>query len=390
MSEASYSGTQTFTNLGSPEGRISFGNDIQSDTFVEGSAGWRLERDTGDGEFSNVTVRGTSTVESSAIGGDAAIGWSQVGDDDSTLGGMLNGTLGAGVTSITTPQQLMAADVSAIDGRTASHMDGTSTIIGRLTSGMDATSETQYSDSSVDVTFTFQYSDSSGSILSSEAQTFTYGRDDFTFVTSQGAVSPVRTFRPAFTDITIPNNAAVCSLRVSFQFEAGSSWGIADFTAIQYRFAALVPKPTTAAAYISSPNLNQFALDVAGGRGARLGAVELFRGSVTSVQTFGAELRGEETLYVLVSWDDINAPEILLNTQTTVAFPISSQPAIADVDTSGEFLIYSSSPAIYNSAGQYIGALTIVQNKTTISLITTGAASNISNQRIRRIWSKFK
>ena len=210
------------------------------------------------------------------------------------------------------------------------------------------------------------------------------------FVTFQGVVSPQRSFRPAFTSITIPTNAATCSLQVSFQFEAGSNWGLAGVDGIQLIFAALIPKPADASAYISSSNLNQYALEVAGGRGAKLDPIELFRGSVTTITTFGAEFSLEETLYVQVSWDDVNAPSFQLNTQTTVAFPISSQTAITDIDESGESLTYVNSPAIYNNAGEYIGVLTVVQAKTTISILTAGAASNISNQRIRRIWSKFK
>ncbi len=35
---------------------------LQSDNFVAGSAGWKIERDTGSAEFNNVTVRGVLTV----------------------------------------------------------------------------------------------------------------------------------------------------------------------------------------------------------------------------------------------------------------------------------------------------------------------------------------
>ena len=50
--------TQTFT-FGTPEVVVIFGTDIQSDSFVEGSAGWRLERDTGNLEANDGTFRGT-------------------------------------------------------------------------------------------------------------------------------------------------------------------------------------------------------------------------------------------------------------------------------------------------------------------------------------------
>ena len=49
--------SQTFA-FGTPEQITTFGTDIQSDNFVTGSAGWQLERATGDAELNNVEVRG--------------------------------------------------------------------------------------------------------------------------------------------------------------------------------------------------------------------------------------------------------------------------------------------------------------------------------------------
>ena len=53
-----------------PVGSINFGDTIQSDNYVAGSAGWQIERTTGDAEFNNVEIRGgliTPSIVSAAI-----------------------------------------------------------------------------------------------------------------------------------------------------------------------------------------------------------------------------------------------------------------------------------------------------------------------------------
>ena len=62
-----YGGTQTVTLLGSPVASINFGDNIQSDNFVDGVSGWQIERDTGDAQFSNVLIRGDSQVQGSVV-----------------------------------------------------------------------------------------------------------------------------------------------------------------------------------------------------------------------------------------------------------------------------------------------------------------------------------
>lgn len=72
-------GTVTLLDIRSG-GKIVFGADVQSDNFAAGSAGWRVERNSGNAEFNNVTVRGTikagTTVEAGVIptGNEADVG----------------------------------------------------------------------------------------------------------------------------------------------------------------------------------------------------------------------------------------------------------------------------------------------------------------------------
>ena len=58
VTEDTFGGTQTFSNVDTPTGRISFGSDIQSDNYIPGQRGWSNERDTGDAEYNDITVRG--------------------------------------------------------------------------------------------------------------------------------------------------------------------------------------------------------------------------------------------------------------------------------------------------------------------------------------------
>jgi len=42
-----------------PDGAFQITDDLESDNYVTGSSGWRIERDTGNAEFQNATIRGT-------------------------------------------------------------------------------------------------------------------------------------------------------------------------------------------------------------------------------------------------------------------------------------------------------------------------------------------
>ena len=337
--------------------------------------------------------RGTSTVESSAIGGDAAVGWSLVSDDN-TLGGLLpGGGQQQGVQSITTPTEVASYVVDQLAGSTATPQSGSVTFAIRPADGSTVTSLNELTDTSVDVTFTFQYSDVNGGLLSSETQMFTFTRSELTFITLEGGVAFRRFESNEFADITIPTGAETVDMLINFQTEAGSDWGFTFIDVSNLFFVALIPKPSTSAAYISSPNINNFALDVLGGRGARINSIELFRGSETSVSTFGAEGDEEETLYVQVSWLDTNdgGSSGSSNLQTTIPFIKSSRAALdAIYPGQQDFVPLTISQPIYNRFNDYVGVLTATSLFTSLTIRTQGAASNISGQRIRRIWSKLK
>ena len=65
------SATVTFVN---PTGSLTLGTDIQSDNFVAGTSGWRIQRDTGNAEFGAATIRGTLTANQIQLGSGLIIG----------------------------------------------------------------------------------------------------------------------------------------------------------------------------------------------------------------------------------------------------------------------------------------------------------------------------
>jgi hypothetical protein len=52
---------QTFS-FSTPSGSAQFTTDIESDNYVAGTSGWKLERDTGNAEFGSAVIRGTLSV----------------------------------------------------------------------------------------------------------------------------------------------------------------------------------------------------------------------------------------------------------------------------------------------------------------------------------------
>ena len=115
----------------------------------------------------------------------------------------------------------------------------------------------------------------------------------------------------------------------------------------------------------------------------------LFRGSESIVENYGGSLTTEETINVHVTWDDINDTSTVVgNTQATVPFTVQPDDILSEYDS--RTVPRTISPPIYNYVGDYVGVLAVTENQGQLQFQTTGAASNISNQRIRRIWSKFK
>ena len=68
--EAPGAGSPTVT-FDTPIPSVNFGTNIQSDNYVSGSAGWQIQRASGDAEFNNIDVRGGVVASSVVVGGTA-------------------------------------------------------------------------------------------------------------------------------------------------------------------------------------------------------------------------------------------------------------------------------------------------------------------------------
>jgi hypothetical protein len=66
--ESPGAGSPTVT-FDTPIPSVNFGTNIQSDNYVSGSAGWQIQRASGDAEFNNIDVRGGVVASSVVVGG---------------------------------------------------------------------------------------------------------------------------------------------------------------------------------------------------------------------------------------------------------------------------------------------------------------------------------
>jgi len=104
--------------FGTVEGFIPIGSDLQSDTYNAGSAGWKIERATGNADFNNVNIRGNSTVQGSVIVDGTvsadAINASQLSAITADLGTITAGSISAvdiDVTNITITGEIKAENL---------------------------------------------------------------------------------------------------------------------------------------------------------------------------------------------------------------------------------------------------------------------------------------
>ena len=403
VSEASYAGTQSFTNLGNPEGRISFGNDIQSDNFVQGSAGWRIERDTGNAEFSNVLVRGNSVTESSTIGGDAIVQWSLI-NEDNTLGGLIDSNAGVGLGIETQTAFVEFLRFAVEDDGPLTFQGGAMSFEGRLTTGDgNGAAKAAFTNSDITIEFQWQFLNDANSILGSTVQSITIDYDDIAYdsildeLTQQIPDGDLNDLTPS-----VGTTQVVLSIRWSQS--VASNWGIGGVGNVSLVATNLIPKSSTASAYISSSDFNRFAGEVRGGRGLRIHRRLLFSGSETNLSNFGllnADRDTPEKLEILVTWLDASATGTAFGfTSSLLSCVHPGQAAVDDTNTSG-----TSSPGIWlgniyagstifgatASGNDYVGSIWAANLGSTLALITgEDQASNISEARIRRVWSVYR
>lgn len=69
----------------SPSGAIQVTTDLESDNYVAGSSGWHIERDTGNAEFQNATIRGTLNATDITAGTLNIARFPELGQAESTV-----------------------------------------------------------------------------------------------------------------------------------------------------------------------------------------------------------------------------------------------------------------------------------------------------------------
>ena len=387
ISEATYAGTQTFTNIGSPTGRISFGNDIQSDNFVAGSTGWRIERDTGDGEFSNITVRGTSTVQSSTIGGDASVlaveTFSALAQDSvDTTNETWTGTMYEGVVAV---QGSLSLEIS---------MQFNTSLGGTLTTG-------DFSGTTLDLTVIV----SRGNTIVSNIVIPTL-TPELPGIISDRAVYINADFDQS--EITNLFNVLIgdeVEIRAVVERPAGATWTFAAGISGGLPFAggiySTVPKPSTGVgAFMTTDDLNGFAAEVIGGFGLKLNRQVVFSGSESnSVTASGLEgVREHGTNVVIITqWDDATTKAVLepeLGGFNLIRFTAPTQFERRSINSTDlvSFVSPDYSKQVETYDGRRVGTIyarlvtgTSDQGFVSFILNTTGQDSAISNFRITEV-----
>ena len=377
VTESGYGGSQTFSNLGSPEGVISFGNDIQSDNFVAGTSGWNIERDTGNAEFSNVLVRGNSVTESSTIGGNAAItlattfdaaGETSAGSDDSVWTGLI-------YTGSVQTDGSLSIDFGSIQFR-----------VDRLGLRDDEINGTSFG-------FTLTVT-RSGTVINNiviPTQTPADGSITTIEVPSLNETTLVATladFNEAdFIDLANVMMGDVVNINMTINRPSTAVWLFVSASFNAPAVNTLVSKPSSGvSAFITSDSVNESAADVIGGFGLKLNRLILFQGSETAqvLSSNNFTNRDGSNLVLTVRWDDATSrgaldPQLNGYSQIRITTPTELERAqfVASPSTNS---IYDTSTAVFTWDGRRVGSVYYGINDSSNTVGNFQFRINIHNQ----------
>ena len=379
VTESVYGGSQTFSNLGSPDGVISFGNDIQSDNYVTLQDGWNIGRDTGDAEFNNVLIRGNSTVTSSTIGGDAAVLVGTVTDDIFNID-----------PPVTTITGVLFEGVVEFPG-----------VFNFRPNFISLTLENSISAGTRQIDFdsTWEELDADGNIVNTTI---------FSETVDQSSISAsfFRSFTIADRSFNVTSAGGTIRLRVSFGYqESGITMTGASLT--QNSFVTVARPTSGTSAFITSGNAEEFAATVAGGFGLAVPKQLIWRGSMAAntstdspsqntLQLLLNTLDHEPQVLMQVEWDDASvSPGLTVFTGALVLLNSSSPGASPESTSSVHVAIWSSPIFAFNN--KYVGvasgiSLPVAPNAgdpgslVRFGLNAAGADSQISNIRMTNLW----
>ena len=381
VTEMMYGGALTITRRGTPTSSINFGNDIQSDNFVAGSAGWQIQRDTGNAEFDNVTIRGDSIIDGGTIG--VPTTQSLVMDTFNSPEG------GSGPTN----------NAYTLDITNAARVNSFSTEFSFF-----SPTPAEPTVTSVTVGLTVRVRDGS-SVISTTTHTLT--QDNIVWENTPRTNS----FSSRFSStevLTLDINQATTSstaTRVEIDVTSISNGILIAYNSTVFgallaepRISADIDVPSDASSYFATSNLAETAITVEGGRGLRTIPQLLFSGSSTSAtlprdrhDTF---LYSDNIFLVNVSFD---TSDTVNSTNALVASAVLGVhfENVIGIGAGGSARTISTSADLYEyENNKYIGRLTISAPPfstfgATISLRTNDADAAISNQRIREVWRKM-
>ena len=318
-------------------------SDVTSVNFISESEGYFLDASTGDAEFNNVVIRGNSTVESTTIGGTAAvIGTNLINYFDSTTdasGDTLTGSLFEGIVrddgpvSITTEfLQIQFSGVSTGD--------------------------------MIDLTVTFTISElnpADDSVIQSVTL-------DAISIPNQEVVAPSSIFLMGSDDDnpTLPDISSGVSFSnsnkvlLSVVVESSSTETFTFYNYLADAVWTTVGKPAdTGVAFISSNDPRASALNVIGGIGLKLNRSVIWEGSGTNpFLSNDALLRNGSVAVIRVQWDDSQPRTTYWNTEGGVAMIRRNIPTLDEVlPTLGSSMHYDSNEAIFTWDGRRVGSL---------------------------------
>ena len=381
QSDSISAGTMQSNTFDGTFGSTGTGSNTVSTLTGTGTTGWGLAGD-GDAVFSNVTVRGESIVQSSTIGGEAAIPFRQVfaaqtEDSTDTTNVTWTGRVYEGLCQQTGP---LTINFSTIQFRTSL-----------------GTSITTANTDGLNVTFTVEELNTTGTVI--ETVVIPAQSVNPSVLTFNGTVL---IFGTAFSGLdNVLTMAEGNTLRISLLVErpAGQTWTFGtvgqSLSFTQSGPFTIAPKPAGVSGYLVTDQLDEVALEVAGGLGMKLTRYIIFEGSETSFLNILNDftLRAGTVLLMRVEWDDTTYP----STNTTdlgdyALIRLSSAteaerlPAPAGSSISANYQVPN---AIYTRDGLYVGSLTASQSTLSFSpgysnfrLDTTNQDAAISNLRM--------
>lgn len=388
-----------------------------------GTKGYYLDSNTGSAVFSNAVIRGQSVIGSASIGGDSFSIFPSSSYDD-TANGQVDGDIGAypqsGPTYVVDQTVTSFKYVTFTLPSNATNVDYTSGFIDifsrpttnpTLNQQSPVLSSSQYTDANMSVTVQAKYFNSGGTQVGSTiSDTISGTNSTWNWITweitppqFQGTRVGVRRASIPYSDLTdlgsIPSGAQTLELHISITVNSSANWSIVSLNEdgnfsienLPIKVGGDLSKPINTEAYISTSELDKFALTVEGGEGLKVGAKVLLDGGTSLVHTTADyNLTDNARMFVaLLTWDDSGTNSWNNVGTATVVFtlPASGDQSLYNNDSGWAYSLFLNE---INSVYGRVGTLFINANDNTgtTSLVFTNVNdySGVSGHKIKKVW----